>query len=330
MGGGLSFFIKNHINYKVRHDLTYQDGATETLWIEIDRNSANTTNNLLMGLIYRIPGTDPKEFMNTLNNTLLITNGENKQCIHCGDYNLNLLNTDTHLPTKEFIDMNFTYSLYPTINRPTRITSTMATIIDNLFTSLTSSTNSKSGIILSDLSDHFPIFLLLYNDVEPVKEKIITYRSNTIENKNDFTKRLENVDWSKVTNLEDTQKAYTTFHEEVTKCYTQSFPLKTLKQGYSTKLMWLTPGLRKSISIKHKLHVTYLKHPTPDNISKYKLYKNRLNKIMKKAERQHYQDELSKCQNNMRKSWAVIKEIINKNRQKSKKIQKLLSIDQIQ
>ena len=46
----------------------------------------------------------------------------------------------------------------------------------------------------------------------------------------------------------------------------------------------------------------------------YKKYKNELNHIMVKGERQYYYDLLIKHKDNMRKSWSIIKEIIHKNK----------------
>ena len=43
-------------------------------------------------------------------------------------------------------------------SRPTRVTYNTATLVDNIFTN--SSRNSFNGIILSDISDHFPIFCI--------------------------------------------------------------------------------------------------------------------------------------------------------------------------
>ena len=40
-----------------------------------------------------------------------------------GDFNLDLLNTDLHSATNEFINALFSHFLYPLISRPTRLTS---------------------------------------------------------------------------------------------------------------------------------------------------------------------------------------------------------------
>ena len=52
------------------------------------------------------------------------------------------------------IIMNSLY-LVPLITKPTRVTSSTATLIDNIFTNVP---NVISGVITSDLSDHFPVF----------------------------------------------------------------------------------------------------------------------------------------------------------------------------
>ena len=79
-----------------------------------------------------------------------------------GDFNINLLNYDSHTPTFDFMNILLSNNCLPCITLPTRISNNSATIIDNIFTNLT---NFKitSGNILTHISDHFPQFLLLEN-----------------------------------------------------------------------------------------------------------------------------------------------------------------------
>ena len=74
-----------------------------------------------------------------------------------GDFNINLLNEDVHPLTNDFVNVITSHSLYPSITKPTRITSRTATLIDNIFTN--SKSKQTSGIIITDLSDHLPIFI---------------------------------------------------------------------------------------------------------------------------------------------------------------------------
>ena len=65
-----------------------------------------------------------------------------------------------HNDTKEFVDTLFSCGLYPVINKPSRITEDSATLIDNFFIN-TVNCNVKSGLLINDISDHLPIFVIL-------------------------------------------------------------------------------------------------------------------------------------------------------------------------
>ena len=54
--------------------------------------------------------------------------------------------------------------MIPTTNKPTRVTRNTATAIDHIITNTVVDIQFKSGIIQTDLSDHFPIFALQTNE----------------------------------------------------------------------------------------------------------------------------------------------------------------------
>ena len=51
----------------------------------------------------------------------------------------------------------------PVITKPTRITKTTATLLDNLIISQKLQTTFECGIIVDDISDHLPCYLKLSN-----------------------------------------------------------------------------------------------------------------------------------------------------------------------
>lgn len=55
------------------------------------------------------------------------------------------------------------------ISKPTRITSQSQTVIDNIFTNVTNG-KAVSGILLTDVSDHLPVFAVQQNCCYNVKE----------------------------------------------------------------------------------------------------------------------------------------------------------------
>ena len=77
---------------------------------------------------------------------------------------------------------------------------------------------------------------------------------------------------------------------------------------------------RAKISIKHtnKLYCTSNKHPTENNIAIYKKYKNKLSSFLKIEETIFYQYQITNNNNNLKKVWAIIKKVINKNKSKKK------------
>ena len=74
----------------------------------------------------------------------------------CGDFNIVLLNKDCNNSTS-FLNTMYSLSLLQIfISKPTRITDNFATLIDNFF--INEPCNFESGRLISDISDHFPIF----------------------------------------------------------------------------------------------------------------------------------------------------------------------------
>ena len=107
--------------------------------------------------MYRPPGRSVDKFNDQLKN--LLQKLEHRNLILCGDFNINLLNTESHLGTEQFLQILNNYGAYPLITKPTRITLGSSTLIDNIFTNLIRT--SKNGILINDISDHLPTFSVI-------------------------------------------------------------------------------------------------------------------------------------------------------------------------
>jgi len=57
-----------------------------------------------------------------------------------------------------------------------------------------------------------------------------------------------------------------------------------------------------------------MKYPSVINKSSYKKYKNKLNYITRKLERDHIENLLLKHKSNLKRTWQIMKDIINKNK----------------
>ena len=113
-------------------------------------------------MVYRPPNNKFEIFENAINTILYKVERENKICYLAGDYNIDLLKSESCDFSNRFIEQLFTSSFFPLINKPTRITAhTYATLIHNIYTNDFEKNNySTSGIIISDISDH--LYLILY------------------------------------------------------------------------------------------------------------------------------------------------------------------------
>ena len=103
-----------------------------------------------------------------------------------------------------------------------------------------------------------------------------------------------------------------TFFNDISAIYNTCFPVKTYKAGYKTRKPWLSDGLKCSIKTKNKMYRASLRTKNPELEVQYKKYRNNLNKLLYLAEKTHYDDLIATNKNNMKKSWQILKEIINK------------------
>ena len=81
------------------------------------------------------------------------------EIIICSDFNINMLNFETHGLTNDYINSLISKSFIPLITLPTRIKHQSATLIDHIWRNKVYD-DFKSGILISSLSDHFPFFYI--------------------------------------------------------------------------------------------------------------------------------------------------------------------------
>ena len=87
------------------------------------------------------------------------------------DQNLDLLKAHHQTKTQNFLELLFVNDLLPMITRPTRITKSTATLIDNIILSKRLQMNYICGILVDDMSDHLPNFARISNIKPSIKAK---------------------------------------------------------------------------------------------------------------------------------------------------------------
>ena len=167
---------------------------------------------------------------------------------------------------------------------------------------------------------HLPVFLI-YSDVKvnfSPKREFIFKRSLSPDNVARFCIALNAIDWnSLLSGISNPQLAFSIFHTRFSLLYNKYFPLKKVKLGYKTNKPWLTKGIKNSIRTKNKLYIRSLKHPSFLNEQNYLRYKSKLNYLLRKLERNYIESMLKKHKSNLKKTWQIMKDIINRRRKSS-------------
>ena len=109
-------YIKNNINYLFRNDLNILEDCIESVFIAISKEEFNSSKNIIIGTIYRPPNTDIQTFNCHIIDILQKIKCDNKFVYLMGDFNINLLNIDKHVPSTEFLDVMYSNSFIPLIN----------------------------------------------------------------------------------------------------------------------------------------------------------------------------------------------------------------------
>ena len=323
-GGGVGLYVNDCFDVNVRNDLSTSNEVLECVFVEVRQKLKHRTFKALLGVIYRPPNCNVLKFNAEMDKIMtIIDKKKHKISIIAGDINIDLIKSATHTPTNDFVNLLASHSFLPSVNKPTRVTNTTATLIDNIFIN-NMSLDNNSVILYNDISDHFPIALCIkvpvVNVTKPIHRNTRTY---TPQSTRCFLDALQNIDWHTFTvehcNTDDVDYSYNKFHELYSTAYKKSFPLES-KKVYSRRnprQEWISSGLIKSCNTKSKLYKKCKVKPTPENIAKYKIYRNKLKHLIRVAEEKFYTDKIKRCSGNLKQIWTVLGTLVNPPNSKS-------------
>ena len=317
IGGGICIFTRDDLKVKLRNDLVPEDntGDTETLFIEIINEKSK---NIIIGTIYRPPNNRFNEFENDLKTILTKLDKWDKPCYIMGDFNIDLLKYNCCNFSTQLFNQFSSSGYTPLITKPTRITKSTATLIDNIFTNNLSKIEHLNGILFNDISDHLPIFTItgheLKNDTKKPKSDDYTTRKITNKSLESFSSKLQNCDWQSTLSKNDPTESYAAFLKEFFELYDKFFPMKKYKSKNANRSnnLWISRGLKKSSKTKEVLYRNFIKNPSPKNERGYKIYRNKLNHLIRIAKKSYYSKKFNQAKNDIKSTWNTINELLGK------------------
>ena len=319
-GGGVGMFIHNSFNFEPLLELsTFLPRIFESQFVKLKTGKNKYT---IIGNIYRpnsapfadlkIANSQLKDILHSLKSNPLYKKSSDINIV--GDFNIDLLKYQIHSDTETYLETLLEYSLLPIVTLPTRISHNSTTIIDHISTSFLDN-NYDVGIIISDLSDHFPVFYtrsMHDNILDP--PELSTIRRINDNTKEIFNNLLQNYDWTHVLNNFNPASSFDDFFQVIDFCYNQAFPEMVVRPAKRNKpnSPWMTKGILKSRNVKLKLLSKKLRNPTQNNIEKYKAFNSIYTKLIRKARQSYYNSKFKDYSKDCKKTWQTINDLLGR------------------
>ena len=110
----------------------------------------------MIGVICRHPSSSLSDFPIQFTPTLNDLTKHKKDYIICGDFNIDLLKSQSSTSINEYIDSVFSEGCYCAVHEPTRSTSHSSTLIDHVYSNILNKTLT-SNILQYEIFDHLPL-----------------------------------------------------------------------------------------------------------------------------------------------------------------------------
>jgi hypothetical protein len=216
----------------------------------------------------------------------------------------------------------------PKITYPTRLAQNSGSLIDNIFLKLsTDYLNCISGILWNQISDHQPCFVLLnFFCKKSTKQrfvKVYTNNPNAIGNLKEELSRtcaVQNINSDFTCDPNITSNVLV---NNIISAINNHLPVKTVKfkKHKHKKSKWVTNGIMISIKYRDRLYADL--HMTDPNDESYGHKKDNLktyNRILKQnirlAKNQYYHSCFNKFKDDIKKTWSLINEVMNRSQPK--------------
>ena len=323
--GGCGMYINSDLSYNPRRDLNIKIKTDhcelETSWVEL---ILDKQPNRLIGVVYRHPRRNDSQSTDNIQAILNKIKKENKNTLLVGDFNFDLLNHESNDQISKFLHMMIENSYQPCILEPTRIIQgNKPSLVDNIFSN--SIEPVTSGNLYQKISDHLPNFAI-FNNTKYQKKKEFVKKRCTKPNFElaKFQNDLLELILYKIVNIEEFYKAFDYSHKMLLNILNEYYPIKILnkKEIELERKPWITKGILTSTKIKNQTYRKFAKSSNKDKASdlyiKFKRYRDLINTLKRKSQKQFHIDYFQKNLHNAKKAWTGINTILH--RKKKQKI----------
>ena len=288
-GGGLLVYVKEGVCCSRRVDLEHE--RLECIWVEVKPINSKP---FFVGHIYRPPNSTIQwnEFFEDCIEKVL---QEEKELYILGDINRDLLKEQIQIAWNDYIEP---FGLTQFISEPTRVTSESRTLLDHIYSNCPE--NVKSVLVPKiGLSDHFPIFLTrkMHNYTPKGNHYTISYRSFKNFDEAKFIGDLQAAPWNLIELFDDTDDILEAWVDLFLQVVDKHIPIKIHRVKHKTQPDWLSPDILDAMKTRDR-------HKSLGNENDYKLWRNKVTKLINQAKKDQYQTYI---ENNKNKPGSIYK-----------------------
>lgn len=299
-GGGVAIWSREDVAVSSLDLSDYNDEKN----IEICGLKFNTScGGIYLFVCYRSPSGDVEKFTSSLERVLHDFFSTTYTIILAGDFNFNFASNSRQVQLLR--DVLFSFNLQEYIYIPTRVQSTSATVIDNIFSNPTSI--GSVCVMDNTISDHralfasLPVLMSLGNTSEYVYYK----RDYNEPNVTKFARMLDNISWDDLYKLDCIDYAFNYFFAAFMDCFHACFPLNMYKTRRGKS--WVTSEVKRSSANVRDLYMLQREYPILKDF--YLQHKNKHIQLLEKTKHDHYTNKINGSSNQIKTGWDVINEL---------------------
>ena len=177
---------------------------------------------------------------------------------------------------------------------------------------------SISGNLCYDLSDHLSNFLIV-SKLSSLPANIKIFKRNYSNfDKQALITDIQSINWDDLLgDVYEPGSMFDSFYNKISEVIDTHIPIKQSSRHElkSRSKPWITSGIRTSIRIKNALFKKFLKTKSTYYHAKFKLYRNKLNHLIKLSKRNYYNNFFLIHEKNGKRICQGIKQIVQINPQ---------------
>lgn len=314
-GGGVVMYVSQYITSKIIENVSVANDCFESVFVE-----CNSVTPFVVGVVYRRPNSDIHVFNALLQEILEKIKISRKTCYLLGDFNIDLIKYNVNQYIQEYVDNLHSLGFHTCINRPTRVTHQSATLIDHIWCNNLSS-HIESGILITDLTDHFLPFITCSRKIDNHIKKF-TYRDFNNVNTTELCNTLSSL-FNECSFNDDVCVSFQKFTDCILKATEKHAPCKTINTSHKkNRKPWITEELEGLIKNRHKMFRLFHRRPLTYG-DQYRNYRNMVNRKLDNAKKEYYRSKIKSAFGNSKRVWNVINDLLQ-GKQKTTTIEKLM------